>query len=671
MNNIYEKNLHTKETGMAVFAESVESQTGSHKQNSIIVENLFSKSGLLTSRFKRIESEPFVFVHSSYDPIQEAKRKIDELNLKKNTMVVVFGIGLGYHLFELKKRISEQSRVVVIENSMDIFNNVMRNIDLTELFNDRRFAFLLGLSREQISFYFKDLFTNTFTFYISSGTQYVSLSYYDKLFPTLSQEITKDILNNLLGTWRSLGNCAADTLIGLVQNFKNIDHALDNPGIAEIADILRENFRNKPAVIVSAGPSLDKNIHLLKEIEGKALILANDATIRALTKKGIRPDAVFTIERAKVHECFYKNRDFEIPKEVVLVAPPLVQPEIFKEFEDNKKIACFRALEPINVWINDNIGNKGSILMGGSVAHLAFGFALAVGSNPIVFVGQDLAYSNDGDTHGKDVSEELKELSKKAFTDKQETFLTDYNGNPIKSTLIWKTFLNWFENKFMEFSDRMYIDATEGGAYKRGTQIMTLKETIEKHIKHHSMKRLNEVIPETKLADRKEMYKSLIEAMDEKINYFEKMLTISRDCLEGIDKIRKKFEKRYLSMTVDENKEVCSQLLKADELYNLMKNEGIAMQFFQGLFASTIYQINELGLELDNENVWKNVNIQDDFLIVSTNISFSVVSTMTKLKEFLKEKLKRYPEPVDINKYVNLYSSEEERKKEITDELEG
>ena len=651
--NIYEKNIVAREKGIAIIVEPSEDNDYPTLNFPIIIENLQSKSGLITSKIRVSDDDNENFIHSSYDPVSEASKKVAAIDTGKNVLIIVFGIGLAYHLVELKKRISAKSRVLVIENSQDIFNNVMKEVDITSILEDKRFSILLDLHPEQISQWFKRLINLPYYFHLASNIQFINMNYYEKLFPEFTEQVSKSMIRDTLSTWRSLGNSATDTVVGLVQNFANIDIALNNTGIKE----LRGVYKDKPVIIVSAGPSLDKNIDLLKEVEGKALILATDAALGGLLKRGIRPDAVFSIERVEVYECFFKNRSFEIPEDIVFVAPPLIQPEVFEEFKNNRKIVCYRAYEPINIMIDKHV-DKGLIPMGSSVAHLACGFALEVGANPIVFIGQDLAFSETGETHGSDISEELKDYTRKAIVDDNVIYINDYNGNPIKTTLLWKTFLIWFENIFVEYNDRKYIDATEGGAYIKGTEIMTLRDVIDKYIAHEAIIRLNEILPDVKQVNHIDLYNKLGKFLEDEINYFEKISKLSEECLDGLKKHKKKFHADYQHMSINDNNSICRQLSKADEVYFMMKDDIIALMFFQGLFCSIIYEVNNLGLKPTNENVWKNLHSQLDFLSITRDISIAVVITMKKTKEFLDERISKYPELVKIERFIKFTTSE-------------
>jgi hypothetical protein len=268
--------------------------------------------------------------------------------------------------------------------------------------------------------------------------------------------------------YTGIGNSVDDTLIGLKNSFFNVEVMSASPGIRQ----LEQKYKGVPAIVVAAGPSLDKNIDLLREAQGKALIIASDITLKVLLTKGIIPDLVASIERVSaVYERFYHGVD--IPDKTWLVALNVMDPRVFKAFP-NRHVIAFRTTEPLSSWLDDVTGKKGGLMTGLSVAHLAFSTARLLGCEPIILVGQDLALSKDNRYYvsgsssgdGEDISGDV--------------WVKDYNGEPIRSTRILKLFLDWYEMALRD--EKVHcIDATEGGALIEGTEVLTLRETLDRY----------------------------------------------------------------------------------------------------------------------------------------------------------------------------------------------
>ncbi len=221
-----------------------------------------------------------------------------------------------------------------------------------------------------------------------------------------------------------------------------------------------------PVILVSAGPSLEKNIEELKKASGKAFIFCADAALPLMLEHEIIPDLVGCTDADKNMNCFENPKSLEIPLLVTTVSPvsllqksmapkiwgddlPFVREILVKSDVDIPKIPCY---------------------LGVSTTLLAV--ALELGAEKIILVGQDLAYSADGRSHISGREERFQ---------KDENYLTEgYYGGMVYSRPDWTVFREWMEDAVKAFSDRTIINATEGGSRIQGTIQKPLSETIDK-----------------------------------------------------------------------------------------------------------------------------------------------------------------------------------------------
>ncbi|MGJ7045468.1 motility associated factor glycosyltransferase family protein [Thermoanaerobacterium thermosulfurigenes] len=578
--------------------------------------NVKAKNGLLTSEI--VIDDKTYFIHSKYDPINEAKMLCDSLDYSKSTLIFVFGIGLAYHLFELKNRISLTSRVIVIETNLDIYYNALNTVDLTQLFESPQFIFIVG-NENTVRKIISDLFITQFIFY-AANIQVLALPSENIIYPEW-KNLMEDIMNIIKEKLFIIGNDINDTLIGLRQNFANIKHIMNNPGVK----LLKDSYKNKPAIIISSGPSLSKNIDFLKRAKGKALLLSVDASLNALFNKNIIPDAVFSIERGvETYNYFYKDKN--IPEDIVLIAPPVIYPKIFDEYK-GKKIICFKEGEAINEWLNNLFNDKGKFKMGTSVAHLAFGFAKYVGANPIIFVGQDLAYAPDGRTHSDGTVYEGKK--DELVNNKEIVYVDDYNGRKIPSTRVWKNFLTWFENEIL-ITQSKCIDATEGGAYIKGTEIMSLNDAIDKYCVDDIIS-INEFIDSINYKNdnlfKEEIEKNIKKARD----LFEDLKKLSERRYE----VTKTNEKKYINgnkVLCDYNK-FLGKLKKNEEVVDLIQKNSLLMMFFQPIIVNTYFKVIKIGNVINDDILIKNLNIHKELLYKVINICSIIIEEFDKIIE--------------------------------------
>ncbi len=270
-----------------------------------------------------------------------------------------------------------------------------------------------------------------------------------------------------------IGNSPEDSLIGLENMLKNMDEIIDNPGI----NLLYDKFKGKPAVIVSTGPSLNKNKHLLKEMSlyDKALIICPEASLKILIEMGIKPHIITSLERVPEVVNLVKGFDYEDIKDVYYAACPVVVPEVYETYKGPRLIA-YRNFNHFK-WTEVD---RGILNIKASSGNMAYKLADSFGCDPIVLIGQDLAYTRDGRSHAKGaVYGETSHLDKSDIFKEIEVMGNDGDMIPSNETL--KLFKEQYEVD-ISLSSSKCINATEGGAYIAGTEVMTFQEAIDKYI---------------------------------------------------------------------------------------------------------------------------------------------------------------------------------------------
>lgn len=566
-------------------------------------------------------------MHSLYNPIEDAKRLITNIDFNRDSLIIVFGIGLGYHLLELKKKISEDTRVFVVEHNVDILKYTLSNVDLTEIFDSNQFYLLFG---DENTINYQILAQVGHNFYnMALNIQYLELpNYY--IYSDSNLKVTKQITSRLSNTIISHGNALDDMFVGFRNNYFNTDAMINTNSIDEI----KEKYKNKPAIIVASGPSLERNIKDLNDAVGKALIIACDASLKICEANGVKPDAIASIERDEpTYTYYYKNR--KIDKDIVLVAPGVLWPKIYEEYE-GKTIIMSKTSEGNEGWWHSHFENTKHVNQGQSSAHVAFAVAKEAGCNPIILIGQDLAY-----TYGKKHSDMAHTEYEGKNDDRDaktfgEIFLEDYEGNPIKSNWIYKIFKTWFENQAIISPELEIIDATEGGAYKEGTKIMNLKEAIERYCKTPLENRMVDYLKEIKINDSEklEKYNVITKSIKKQIKKLNKIKSIAFEHFKELERIREthKFEE-------------CDE----KELYNIIKKMQLGDKIIQRILYSeeeiktyympiiihTIMEVKKIGNILSRENVVRNYELQKNLMHILDKSTDLIIEEYNKALKFI------------------------------------
>ena len=568
-----------------------------------------------------------VYIHSQYNIQREFMILERELELgSRDELYIVYGLGLGYHIKELKKKMSSRSYIIVIEKNLDIVSTYMQTQNFSEIVGGNIF-FFFGNEKEIITGFRKTIFSFN-VMPLLGNIRNVILPSYRQIYGNWINVIHKKFLDIIRHAYFMLGNDMEDTIIGIKNNLENIDVLIESPSI----ELIKNAYHNKPAIIVSAGPSLDKNIHELKNAQGKALIIATDATLSILKKNGIVPDGVVTIERIQMtYEKFYKDK--KIDPKIVFIGPPVVTPEIFDTLKNNKKLICLKRGEQINEWINnDIIGENRLLSMGTSCAHIAFSFAKYVGANPIIFVGQDLAYSKEGVTHADGV-----EVKNKIDINNNNVILVEgINGEMLPTSRVFKQFLTWFELEISnDKSEREYIDATEGGAYIQGTKVMKLENVIEKYCREPVIP-LYEKVPNTEIMQDK--YDKVIIEVKKLIEYFKQIKEESELQISRIDKLRTKVIRNKKKFSTKDREKIYKVLNQARTVENLVLKDGVARTLFQPPFMMAATKVRMLGNEINDEKLKNNVIIQRNMVASFIIGCYNVIDVLTSIVEKMERK---------------------------------
>lgn len=405
-------------------------------------------------------------IHSKYDPLREAARIVDSIaNVDKADIIVVYGFGLGYHVEILAQRLNKHQQVFIVEPTDGPGVLALKTRDLKKLLSNSQVHLLITDSPKIASSLFNAIIDikrdSEFSFYFFAPQDRL----YRELFKEIHQSLV-DVVDFSRMQESTMKEIGFDVLESSLLNLKSY---LNNPGIKETF----EKFKNVPAFIIAAGPSLNKNVDLLKKVKDKGIIIAVGTAVRTLQLHGVEPDIVIAIDPQIPNYDIFKDLTF---KDTMLALDLQTNYKILDKFNERKFM--FTGINnPIKGWLNPfHEDNESVLISGGSVANTACCLAHRMGCDPIVFVGQDLCLAEDGHTHAFGTVYEKDKLETEKFM-----LVDGNNGGKVRTLTHWYCFLQWFENFIKSNSVRKYINATEGGARIKGTEILSLNQVISKY----------------------------------------------------------------------------------------------------------------------------------------------------------------------------------------------
>ncbi|WP_141071500.1 motility associated factor glycosyltransferase family protein, partial [Campylobacter ornithocola] len=272
------------------------------------------------------------------------------------------------------------------------------------------------------------------------------------------------------------GNDPKDSLQGITQLLHNLPYQLANPSLKDLLKQRKDKIEN--AIIVSTGPSLIKQLPLLKEYASKASIICADSAYPILAKHNIKPDYVLSLERIERTSEFFNNDFGDFDKDILFVLVSMVFPKTIEYLKKNGRNFML-VHRPLPFAQSLNMNDYGYLGSGMSVANMAYELAVKLGHKNIILIGQDLAYGEDGNSHPKDYHYFKEDFE---GSRKQGLFVTAYGGNKeVETNRWWKIFKETFEKDIalMNPLDIKTYNATEGGARIEGSIEKPFKELCE------------------------------------------------------------------------------------------------------------------------------------------------------------------------------------------------
>ncbi|EIO7716747.1 motility associated factor glycosyltransferase family protein, partial [Campylobacter coli] len=352
--------------------------------------------------------------------------------------------------------------IVVFEKDIEIIWIMFHILDFS---NELQSARLMVLQTSSLDIEFFSNFCSSKPFFQFSRIYFLELmSHYYERFHEDILGLNKKLAENFKNSIVFHGNDPLDALQGIEQFVYNLPQMITHPSYKELLS-KRKNLSDT-AIIVSTGPSLTKQLPLLKKYASKATIFCADSSYPILAKHGIKPDYVCMLERTEITAEFF-NHDFgEFDKDIVFVCAGVVHPKAIEYLKDRNLVITQKVLAfPYYI----NLKDFSYAAVGFSVAHTLSYLATYLSHKNIIFIGQDLAYAENGNSHPDDYQNSANYESQM-----YEHILTiAYGGNgKVETHSIWLLFKNWFENEMIPNTRKMGIttyNCTEGGARIEGT----------------------------------------------------------------------------------------------------------------------------------------------------------------------------------------------------------
>jgi len=411
------------------------------------------------------------FIHSTYNADAEAAKWIAGVD-KQADIIVIFGLGMGYHIEKLKGTLKKDAKFCIIEPSIEIFKLFLENRRLSDVFAEGNYSLIVGdlpeNSAGQIFADFKEV--------LLGKIEFASLPIYKSLYGEHFETIKKLLLEYIRVLSTNINTTEYFKQLWLKNHLMNILHM---NGVIN-GRHLSGKCIGKPAIIVSAGPSLNKNIKLLEQAKNRAVIFAAGSSFRILKNHGITPDFTVAMDGSPLIMDIYQGLNTE---DTILLYMNRINDDTLRLFQ-SKKAVFIESVDKLALRFGEKMGIDFEIMEPDqTVAGICVSMASFMGCNPIILVGQDFALTNlefhaDGAAHMKNYKTELENKENELIPIKDIYGKDTYT---LPGLLSSRTSM---EIKVLRAVNEGYqfINATEGGIGVKNCVNMTFADVLEKYL---------------------------------------------------------------------------------------------------------------------------------------------------------------------------------------------
>lgn len=518
-------------------------------------------------------------MNSLYRPVVEAEKFAKQYeDMEPESVLVVFGYGNGIFPKAIMKACNEHTKIVFYEPETAVLrciSNPSKEID--QVLGTNGYIVTSGKFDEGKQYYsvseFPQLLEEVISYFNQKKVQYTALPKYRDIFPEQYKHFEEQIVYRIRRLQSNTATAKTRGHVAVVNNIKNLRYIPES----YCADSFLGAFpKDMAAIVVSAGPSLEKNVHVLKQAKGHALIVCVDSAVKYLLKENIIPDLLVTVDPVKGLWRFNDERIDGIP----IVISSDTNYRVLEQLPHSKIIFASSENDYIQRIYGENGHKIEQLESGGSVATLTFSLCRYWGFSCVILIGQDLALTgNQKYAGGRKLSEEFN---------REVLEVEDIYGNTIYTVRDYYYYLKWFEQAVVAHPEVKVIDATEGGAKIAGTEIMTLHEALTEYgeLEFDFETCLNAISPvfsddkkeliEKRIQDSKQILQQLIDQLEVGVTLTQKGLRLIE---QGMD-----MPQAYLP--IDEQIQKISGFYEQlDEAYLIQREiDAVNLEAFMKLF---------------------------------------------------------------------------------------
>lgn len=468
------------------------------------------------------------FIHSSRNPVREAKNIISSKIKKGTSVCIIEGFGLGYYAEEALK-LSSTIRIIVVEPSPARLKKALKTRDFSKLFSSSRIMILPGKRAKRISPLLASLPPGDIVIVRNRALYTVDTSYYLEIESDINRFMARKEVNE--ATLQRFGHI-------WIRNFINNMAVIPESGDLRILENL---FSNIPVLLLAAGPSLTDLLPHLFELQKKFVIVAVDTVSKALEQIGIVPDFLVVIDPQYWNARHLDRINLE---KTTLISESSTYPSVFRK--NHLKLYFSGSLFPLGRFFENFTGTRKRLGAGGSVSTSAWDFCHFLTSGPVYCAGLDLGFPQK-ETHykGSFFEERVHILSSRTSPAETQTFYVLHSAYPFpvennrgSTTLTDQRLIvykQWFEEKIEQSQERTTYNLSPEGIKIDGMPYTDRKVLFSfPDTRQTITKQLNMLSPPSE-GEKKQITQDLLSGTQVLIEELTSLSSITKKCVDVIE----------------------------------------------------------------------------------------------------------------------------------------
>lgn len=567
-----------------------------------------TKNEMFTARYQPPDRSP-LYVHSRYNPLEEARRWLSAQLQPGCQQVVFYGFGCGYMVQALLE-INPAIKIYIYEPGGELFKLIIENYSLNKLINPKNIIDLVLATPVNTP----AAFINQIVTKINTSTQLLVLPAYHRIFTRQVAEFQKEFLKIIEQYKINLNINANSEIFWTLNALANSKTVQNTPNIFD----QKAEFTGKPLLLVAAGPSLEQEYQNLKQIHQNkmAYIFAVGSAIHALTANAIVPHAFCSYDP-------YAGNEKLFAKLVKPAYPLIFGSSIFQhtlKYHHGPKIHMLINQDTINPFL---LGvDKAQIINDApSIAICVLQLAYKLGCNPIILVGQDFAYPKN-QVYAQDSA--VNRAAQLTSAEKEQAFtVTAVDGTLVETSKSFQMMRRNMESYLStwHFAAGQVINTSPAGAKIAGTVAQSLKAVIAEQLQANSINPQWHVIARSN-PDKNSLNKN-IALLNDAIDKFK---TLLQGCYAHLNNIA-----RYRTVTNRVNTEYQQMVSKI----NAMDNNIYYKTLIRPMVRAEAEVLNKFTTAINQEKnpVKKTALIIQHYVNLTKNMEKAMALTVTGVKE--------------------------------------